>query len=140
MKFAGKKAIITGAGNGIGKATAMALAKEGAAVAVFDIDKDKLEKVSGSIRAAQGEVLSFAVDVMNKAAVKAAMAEIMAAFKHIDILVNNAGAGWHKQLPFKDTPEEDWECHQKVDRRMTHPGSVRKQAGTRLVHANKSTM
>ena len=109
MKFTGKKAVITGAGNGIGKATALELAKGGAAVALCDIDKEKLEKVSGSIRAARGTVLPFVVDVMKKGEVKAAMAETMAAFKHIDILVNNAGAGWHKQLPFKDTPEEDWE-------------------------------
>ena len=109
MKFDGKTAIVTGAANGLGKATAMKLAEAGAKVAIVDISKEKLEEVSNSIRANGGEVLAFAVDITKKDDVKKVVAEIIASFGHVDILINCAGSGWHKSCPFKDIPEENWE-------------------------------
>ncbi|MFZ2657305.1 MAG: SDR family oxidoreductase [Victivallales bacterium] len=109
MKFAGKTAIVTGAGNGIGKATAIKLAQEGAKVAVVDIDQVKAEQVSNSICADGGQALPFSVDITKNGDVKSIVSEITAKFGHLDILVNNAGAGWHKQIPFKDTADGSWE-------------------------------
>jgi NAD(P)-dependent dehydrogenase (short-subunit alcohol dehydrogenase family) len=97
MDLQGKTAIVTGAAKGLGESTAIRLAQSGAKVAMIDID------VAG------GESLAFVVDISDNALVEAAVAEILAAFGHVDILVNNAGSGWHKQTPFKDTPNEDWE-------------------------------
>ena len=98
MKFSGKTAIITGAANGIGKATALRLADEGAKVAVAYIN-----------RAAGATALAFAVDITKNNDVKAVAAKVLETFGQIDILVNNAGAGWQKQIPFKDTPDGSWE-------------------------------
>lgn len=110
MNFEGKNAIVTGAANGLGKATAIKLARAGAKVAIVDIDKEKLEQVSNSIRADGGQTLTFTVDITKNADVKAMVTEIITNFGGIDILINNAGAGWCKKVrPFKDTPQEDWE-------------------------------
>ena len=109
MRFKDKVAIITGAGNGIGKATAIKLAQEGAKVAVVDIDQVKVEQVAETIRAAGGTALTFAVDITKNDDVKAVAAKVLATFGQIDILVNNAGAGWHKATLFQDAPDGSWE-------------------------------
>jgi NAD(P)-dependent dehydrogenase (short-subunit alcohol dehydrogenase family) len=111
MRFKDKVAIITGAANGLGKSTAIQLAKEGANVAIIDIDHEKLEDVKNSIREMGREVLAFTVDISCSDEVKAVTAEIILKFGHIDILVNNAGAGWRGKPvgPFKDLQDDDWE-------------------------------
>ena len=109
MKFQGKSAIITGAANGIGKATALKLSKEGAKVALIDINKEKIEAVAADIRKSGGTAEAIVVDITKSVEIRAAVAKVLAAFGQIDILVNSAGAGWHKQIPFKDTPDGSWE-------------------------------
>ena len=109
MKFTGKTAIITGAANGIGKATALKLAREGAKVAIVDIDQIKVEEVAGTIRAAGGTALAFAVDITKNVDVKAVAEKVLATFGQIDILVNSAGAGWQKATLFQDAPDGSWE-------------------------------
>jgi NAD(P)-dependent dehydrogenase (short-subunit alcohol dehydrogenase family) len=109
MDLQGKTAIVTGAAKGLGESTAIRLAQSGAKVAMIDIDGERLGQVGEAIAVAGGESLAFVVDISDNALVEAAVAEILAAFGHVDILVNNAGSGWHKQTPFKDTPNEDWE-------------------------------
>ncbi|MFA6569180.1 MAG: glucose 1-dehydrogenase [Victivallales bacterium] len=109
MKLAGKTAIVTGAANGIGKATALKLADDGAKVALVDIDQVKVEQVAETIRAAGGTALAFAVDITRNDDVKAVAAKVLATFGQIDILVNNAGAGWQKATLFQDAPDGSWE-------------------------------
>lgn len=90
-RLANKTALVTGGARGIGRAIALALAREGADVAVLDLRRADAEKAAAEI--AELGVKSFAVaaDVGDEAAVKAAIGETMSAFGRIDILVNNAG-------------------------------------------------
>jgi 2-hydroxycyclohexanecarboxyl-CoA dehydrogenase len=100
----GRVAFVTGAGRGIGRAIALRLAAEGAKVAVTDID----EATARSTAAAIGEAArAFCVDVTDRQAVRAAVAETERALGPIDILVNNAG--WDKAEPFLQSTEETWE-------------------------------
>ena len=108
-RFQGKTAIVTGAAAGIGKATALRLAREGARLALVDIDREKAEQVAETIRAAGGTALPFTADVAQNDDVKAVAAEVLARFGQIDILVNNAGAGWQKATLFQDVSDGSWE-------------------------------
>lgn len=109
MRFEGKTAIITGAANGIGKATALRLAHEGAKVALIDIDKDKIVQVAETIRTGGGTALALVADITKNDEVKDAVAKILEKFGRIDILINNAGAGWRKAALFQDVPDGSWE-------------------------------
>ena len=111
MKFAGKTAIVTGAASGLGKATAELFARNGAKLAIVDINREPLLKVGDSIRNAGGEALVLTVDVSKNDQVQSAVADTLAEFGHVDILVNNAGAGWSGSGVgmFKDLSPEDWE-------------------------------
>jgi NAD(P)-dependent dehydrogenase (short-subunit alcohol dehydrogenase family) len=86
-----KVALVTGAGQGIGRATALLLAREGAAVAVADVNAEAAEAVAGEIRAGGGRARAWRLDVSVEAEVAAVMAEIDREFGRLDILVNNAG-------------------------------------------------
>lgn len=90
-RLAGKSAIITGAGSGIGEATAMRFAREGAQVLVTDIDQDGINKVVEMIRAAGGTAAGKLLDVTDEAQREAGVAAAKDAFGKIDILINNAG-------------------------------------------------
>src|SRR6267143_7262220 len=83
----GRVAILTGAGRGIGAATAAKLASEGAAVAVTDMDVGPAEETAEVIRAAGGRALAAAVDVTQREQVEAALAKAAQEFGRLDILV-----------------------------------------------------
>jgi 3-oxoacyl-[acyl-carrier protein] reductase len=89
--IAGSVAIITGAASGMGRATAHLFADEGARLALIDINTGALEAVAGEARSVGAEVLPLTVDLSDRAAVEAAIAQVGAHFGGIDILVNNAG-------------------------------------------------
>ncbi|AXW86459.1 short-chain dehydrogenase [Lonsdalea britannica] len=91
-KFNGKTAVVTGAGAGIGKACAAAIAQEGARVVVADIDGDSAEICAESIRAAGGEAIALSVDISDERSVAALFAQTARHFSGVDLLVNNASA------------------------------------------------
>lgn len=90
-KLEGKVAWITGAGSGIGEATAHAMAKEGAIVALTGRRKEPLDKVAHAIEKAGGKALVEPGDVMDKAMAPAVVVRIIKATGRLDVLVNNAG-------------------------------------------------
>jgi NAD(P)-dependent dehydrogenase (short-subunit alcohol dehydrogenase family) len=109
MDLKGKTAIVTGAGNGIGKATALRLAKEGAKVAALDLNRQKAEQTAEAIKASGGTVLALAADVTKIEEVQKSVATVLAEFGKIDILINCAGAGWQHSSAFKDMPAGSWQ-------------------------------
>jgi len=91
MRLEGNVAIITGAGQGIGQATAVKFAKEGAKVAVCDIRQASVQKTVELVKAGGGDAIGFVVDVTDKDSITAMVEGVMAKWGRIDTLVNNAG-------------------------------------------------
>src|ERR1700674_3017762 len=90
-RFAGKSAFVTGAGSGIGRATAELFAREGAQVGVADLDVAAASVTVETIRAAGGNAEVYELDVANPVQVKRAIAAFVAATGSIHVLINNAG-------------------------------------------------
>ena len=93
MMLADRVAIVTGAGNGIGKATALALARAGAHVAAVDIDAGLAKSTADAVSQLGRRGLAVETDVGDVAAIDAMVRRVIAAFERIDVLVNNAGVG-----------------------------------------------
>ncbi|MCC7080289.1 MAG: 3-oxoacyl-ACP reductase FabG [Burkholderiales bacterium] len=98
MRLTAKVAIITGAGRGIGQATAIKFAEEGACVAVCDIDEQSAIETARVIEHRRGEAMPFRVDVTDKVSIQAMVEALHERYGHIDILVNNAGIVADAQL------------------------------------------
>jgi 2-hydroxycyclohexanecarboxyl-CoA dehydrogenase len=107
-KLDGKIAIITGAGQGIGRAIAEKLATEGATVVVTDINeataKETAEAIGGE---SAGTAVGIQADVTSRESVDAMVEQVRQEFGRIDVLVNNAG--WDKASPFVDSDPADWD-------------------------------
>ena len=91
LSLAGKRAVVTGAGSGIGREIAMRFSAAGAAVAVCDVVKEAADKVAAEIAGAGGQAKAYAIDVSDFAAVQQSCEQVAADLGGIDILVNNAG-------------------------------------------------
>lgn len=91
FNFSGKVAFVTGAGSGIGRATALAFAAAGASVAIVDIADQGLAETAAQIAALGGKALSLRADVTKSAEIKAALDQTIAAFGRLDAAFNNAG-------------------------------------------------
>jgi meso-butanediol dehydrogenase / (S,S)-butanediol dehydrogenase / diacetyl reductase len=143
MQFAGKSAIITGAGRGIGKATALRFAREGTDVLVPDLDLQASEQAAREIQALGRKGVAMQMDVRRLDDIQRMVATAMREFGKIDILVNNAGITQVRD-PLLLT-EEDWDrtmsinakaaffCMQSVAREM-----VKRKSGVILNAASIS--
>ena len=107
MKLENMVAIVTGAGRGIGKATAEAMTKEGAKIAVVDISDQRAKDSTDEINKAGGQAIPIRMDVSNSNEVKEAVATVLKQFGKVDILVNNAGIGQVEN--FLEGNEERWD-------------------------------
>jgi 2-hydroxycyclohexanecarboxyl-CoA dehydrogenase len=107
MKLAGKTALVTGAGRGIGRAIALALAREGCQVGIADITVAAAEGVAAEAEALGSKAHALPVDLTRRAEVLRMAEDALARFGQIDVLVNNAG--WDRMGLFLDTDEDTWE-------------------------------
>lgn len=105
----GKVALVTGAAQGIGRATALGLAREGTALALFDHDARALAEVKAEILALDVRAETFQVDLRDGAAIDRSVSQALAAFGgQLDILVNNVGAGAVRL--FDELSDEEWDA------------------------------
>ncbi len=107
MNLVNKVGIVTGAGKGIGKAIAIALAREEANVVVNDVDIKKAEEVAKEIESLGQQALAIQVDVSDSKEVNRMVQIVLRKFKRVDILVNNAGI--IRRGSIEDLAEEDWD-------------------------------
>ncbi len=103
MKLTGKVALVTGAGQGMGRAIARRFVAEGATVVALDLN---LQAAQQSLDGLVGPHLALALNVADSAAVNAAVEEVLAKFGRVDVLVNNAGTGGVDS--FTDISDESW--------------------------------
>jgi len=113
MRLQGQVAIVTGAGQGIGQAIALTLAKEGAAVIVNDIDLELARKVADEIKSRGGQAFPVKADVSKGEEVSKLVGETLDNFQKIDILVNNAGIA--KIIPAMELTEAQWDSIMAVN-------------------------
>jgi NAD(P)-dependent dehydrogenase (short-subunit alcohol dehydrogenase family) len=106
MQFKGKVVIVTGASSGIGRATALAFAREGAAAVIADKDKNAGEQVANEVQHSGGEAVVIATDVSLEAEVRALIEAVLSRWGRLDVLVNNAGI--YYQADAVSTPEAVW--------------------------------
>ncbi|MGB7259584.1 MAG: SDR family oxidoreductase [Pseudolabrys sp.] len=116
MSAAGKIAIVTGAGTGVGRAAALALMGAGYTVALAGRRKDKLDEVAKEGGA--GKSLVVPTDVADPASIKALFAKVKDTYGRLDVLFNNAGIG-APAMPLEDLPVEKWKA--VVDTNLTGP-------------------
>jgi NAD(P)-dependent dehydrogenase (short-subunit alcohol dehydrogenase family) len=114
--FAGKVAFITGAANGIGRAAALAFARQGASVVVADVSEQRNETVR-LIEEAGGRALAVSCDVSHAEDVKAALNKAVDAFGRLDFAFNNAGVEQKKLSPVAELDETEWDRIQNIDLR-----------------------
>ncbi len=112
-RLAGKVALITGAGGGMGRVAAERFAAEGAKVAVVDVEEHP--EVVDAIAAAGGQAITLAADVRDAAAVSSAVERTVAAFGGLHVLYNNAGVSLGDDDDAVSTPESTWELTMDVN-------------------------
>jgi NAD(P)-dependent dehydrogenase (short-subunit alcohol dehydrogenase family) len=108
MQLAGKVALITGAGSGIGKAAALMLAKEGARIAALDLDPKEVQQVAEEIQCNKGEALALSADISKPDQMDKAIKQIGDKWKRIDVVFANAGING-KWAPIEELSPEDWD-------------------------------
>jgi NADP-dependent 3-hydroxy acid dehydrogenase YdfG len=105
--LSGTVALVTGASSGIGEATALTLAANGAAVAIAARRKDRLDELAGQIEAAGGRALTLEADITEEAQAREAVRRTVAELGRLDTLINNAGV--MLLGPIVDAPLDEWE-------------------------------
>lgn len=107
MRLAGKVAIVTGATSGIGQATAIMFAREGAKVVLVGRDESRGRAILESMRSDGGEAVFFKADISKSAEAKKMIEDALRIYGRVNILVNNAGVTWVGNI--LETPEETWD-------------------------------
>jgi NAD(P)-dependent dehydrogenase (short-subunit alcohol dehydrogenase family) len=107
QRFTGKVAFVTGAGAGIGRATALAFATEGASVAVAGIPESDVRETARLIEHDGGRALALSCDVTRESDVKTALTQTVEAFGRLDLAFNNAGVE-QSQTPTAELTTQDW--------------------------------
>ncbi|MCU1491850.1 MAG: 3-oxoacyl-(acyl-carrier-protein) reductase [Acidimicrobiaceae bacterium] len=107
--LSGRIALVTGAGRGIGRASAQLLAECGAAVVVNDLAEDTAQKTAAEIVEVGGAAIAVAADVSSAAGVDRLVEQALAEYEAVDLLVNNAGISRYR--PILECGEEDWDSH-----------------------------
>src|SRR5665213_4260715 len=115
--FGGKVAFVTGAANGIGRAAALAFAREGASVVVADVSEQGNRETVRLIEEQGGRAIAVRCDVSRAEDVKAALAKTIEAFGRLDFAFNNAGVEQKKLAPTADLDEEEWDRILNIDLR-----------------------
>ncbi len=112
-----KIAAVTGAGSGIGRAIALALAESGARILVSDLDPESAGRVAGEIEARGGESRALKLDVTRRDEAAAAVDAVVEAWGRLDVWVNNAGVS--TMTPFLEVTEEEWNFNVNVNAKGT---------------------
>ena len=107
MSLAGRVAVVTGAASGIGRAIALALAREGAKVAIADLNEAGGAGVARAIETHGGTARAWRADVTDAAAVEALVGQVVMEWGGVHVLVNNAG--WDTPMPFVETTPDFWD-------------------------------
>jgi NAD(P)-dependent dehydrogenase (short-subunit alcohol dehydrogenase family) len=118
MSLANRVAVVTGAGSGIGEATAKRLAADGAKVLVADIDDRAAERVAGEIAGAGGVAVHHRTDISDEAAVDAMIARAVTEFGGLHLAVNNAGFA-HPPMRLHEAPVDLWDALMAVNLKGT---------------------
>lgn len=113
----GRTALVTGAGQGMGRAVAMALANRGARIVVNDIAADRADETAADLRERGADALAISGSVTDRAGVHAMVAQALERFGSLDILVNNAGV--LRPTAVIDIPEEEWDFVVEVNLKGT---------------------
>jgi len=109
MRLAGKVAIVTGGGSGIGRGIVLAMAREGADIAIPDIQPSNADKVAAEVKSLGRKFVAMKADVTSTSDVQAMVERTREALGKIDILVNNAGMAAPPGMPFTNNTEDDWD-------------------------------
>jgi meso-butanediol dehydrogenase/(S,S)-butanediol dehydrogenase/diacetyl reductase len=115
MELDGQVAIVTGAGRGIGRATALELARMGATIVVAEVDKGNAERTAGEVRAAGRSALVVPTDVTSRESLQAMTERALAELGRIDVLVNNAGI--YRAAATLDVTPEHWDAVMSINAR-----------------------
>ncbi|WP_318568623.1 SDR family oxidoreductase [Salinigranum marinum] len=143
MTFEGTVTVVTGAGSGMGRATAELFAEQGAQVAVVDLDEAAAEETVERIEAAGGDALALEADVSSAADVRAMVDRTVDAFGRLDVLHNNAGIP-QESTPVEDVAEQTWDRIQAVNLKSAFLGAkhavpVMREQGSGVILNTAST-
>jgi len=137
MRLQGKVAVVTGGAQGIGRAIALGMGREGAKVVIADLQADKAKSVAAELQALGTEALAIEVNVASESSVKQLASETFSRFGRVDVLVNDAGI--YLKAPVVEITEENWDRTINVNLggnflccRAFIP-SMRKQKGGRII-------